>query len=105
MVTNEGKDYNNSNIEDDSVYQLRLFVAGTSSLSVRAISNLKSILTEHLNGKYDLEIVDVHQQPLIALDEDVTAVPMLIKKFPAPRRRLIGDMSDTVKVLKGLGLH
>lgn len=104
MGTENSKDYSDWEKEDDTVYQLRLFVAGTSSISMRAIVNLKAILTEHLAGKYDLEIVDVHQQPQIAISEDITAVPMLIKKYPTPIRRLIGDMSDTAKVLKGLGL-
>jgi len=101
MVSITDKDFNAA---DDSVYQLRLFVAGTSSLSMRAIKNLKEILTEHLEGRYHLEVIDVHQQPLIALNEDVTAVPMLIKKSPSPNRKLIGDMSDTAKVLRGLGI-
>jgi circadian clock protein KaiB len=89
---------------DDSVYQLRLFVAGTSSLSMRAITNLKSILSAYMEGRYELEVIDVHQQPHKALEEDVTAVPMLVKKFPSPSRKLIGDMSDTAKVLRGLGI-
>lgn len=88
----------------DGVFKLRLFVAGTSPLSVRAIHNLKTILSEHLEGNYDLDIIDIHQQPLLALSEDITAVPMLVKKFPAPERKLIGDMSNKAKVLRGLGL-
>ncbi|TDQ08559.1 circadian clock KaiB family protein [Pedobacter metabolipauper] len=104
MVIENGEDYNNWNTNEDSVYQLRLFVAGASSLSIRAINNLKSILTEHLEGRYELEVIDIHQQPLIALSEDITAVPMLVKKFPAPNRKLIGDMSDTAKVLRGLSI-
>lgn len=105
MVNDEGKDFGGGDTEDNEVYQLRLFVAGASSLSIRAIHNIKLILNEHLEGKYDLEVIDVHQQPLIALSEDVTAIPMLIKKFPAPCRKLIGDMSNKAKVLKGLGLQ
>ena len=87
-----------------SFYILRLFITGTSPVSVRAINNLQAILTEHLKDKFDLEIIDVHQQPVLVKDDDVTAVPMLIKKFPLPKRRLVGDMSDTNRVLKGLGL-
>jgi circadian clock protein KaiB len=90
--------------EEKQKYMLRLFVTGASPVSVRAINNLKLILEEHLNDKYDLEIIDVHQQPLMVKDEDITAVPMLIKKFPLPFRRLVGDMSDNEKVLRGLGL-
>lgn len=91
---------------DDStgVYILRLFITGTSPVSVRAINNLQAILDQHLKEKYELEIIDVHQQPLLVRDDDVTAVPMLIKKQPLPQKRLVGDMSDTGRVLKGLGL-
>ncbi len=90
--------------DEDEFYTLRLFVTGTSPISVRAISNVKKICEEHLKGKYDLEIVDIYQQPLLVKNEDITAVPMLIKKHPLPKKRLIGDMSDKNKVLKGLGL-
>jgi circadian clock protein KaiB len=89
---------------DEIKYHLRLFVAGTSSLSMRAITNLKTILSAQLEGRYELEVIDVHQQPQIALEEDVTAVPMLVVKSPSPTRKLIGDMSDTAKVLRGLGI-
>lgn len=104
MINEESKGYKDWNTEDDSIYQLSLFVAGTSSLSMRAINNLKIILTEYLEGKYELEVIDVHQQPLKAVNDDVTAVPMLIKKHPSPSRKLIGDMSNTAKVLRGLGI-
>ena len=89
---------------DDSVYLLRLFVAGASPVSVRAINNLQAILNEHLKDRFELEIIDVHQQPELVQSDDVTAVPMLIKQTPLPKRRLIGDMSDTERVLRGLGL-
>jgi circadian clock protein KaiB len=91
-------------MDDDSVYQLRLFVTGTSPVSVRAINNLQVILNTHLKDRFELEIIDVHQQPMLVQSDNVTAVPMLIKKFPAPVRRMVGDMSDTEKVLRGLGL-
>lgn len=90
--------------EDDSVYQLRLFVTGASPVSVRAINNLQVILDKHLKDRFELEIIDVHQQPTLVQLDNVTAVPMLIKKWPLPLRRLVGDMSDTDKVLRGLGL-
>lgn len=90
--------------EDESIYILKLFVAGSSSGSVRAINNLKTILDEHLQDRYELDIIDIHQQPLIAIEEDIAVVPMLIKKSPAPQRKMIGDLSDTDRVLRGLGL-
>jgi circadian clock protein KaiB len=85
-------------------YVLRLFVTGATPNSVRAVSNIKQICEAHLKGKYSLEIIDVYQQLKIAEEEQLIALPLLIKKTPLPERRLIGDMSDTDKVLKGLGL-
>jgi circadian clock protein KaiB len=103
MTTNEGS-LQLYTIAADEMFGLRLFVAGASAISVRAITNLRSILEEKLNGRYELEIIDIHQQPLLVKEENIFAVPLLIKKHPEPVRRLVGDMSDTAKVLKGLGL-
>jgi len=86
-----------------SKYNLKLFVTGASPNSTRAISNIKNICEKHLPGIYSLEIIDVYQQPLLAKDEQIIALPMLVKSTPMPLKRLIGDMSDTQKVLKGLG--
>ena len=85
-------------------YVLRLFVTGATPNSVRAITNIKKICEEHLAGNYSLEVIDVYQQVLVAEQEQLIALPLLIKKSPFPERRLIGDMSDKNKVLKGLGL-
>jgi len=85
-------------------YVLRLFITGASPNSIRAVENLKAICEEHLAGRYKLEIVDIHQQKELAEYENVIALPLLIKKSPGPERRMIGDMSDTKKVLRGLGL-
>lgn len=87
----------------DDKYILKLFVSGASKNSVRAINNIKEILSSHLEGKYSLSIIDVHQEKTAAQTEQIVALPMLVKKFPLPEKRLIGDMSDIVKVLKGLG--
>ncbi|MFD1257273.1 circadian clock KaiB family protein [Mucilaginibacter terrae] len=103
MINNGNLSTNWDEVEEP-VYVLRLFVAGASPVSVRAINNLQVILNEHLKDRFELDIIDVHQQPLLVQSDDVTAVPMLIKKFPLPLRRLVGDMSDTNKVLRGLGL-
>ena len=91
--------------QQESIYTLRLFVAGTSAASVRAINNIKDILEQNLKGRYDLEIIDVYQQPALAQQENITAVPLLIKNSPLPKRLLVGDMSDRPKVLRGLGLN
>lgn len=89
----------------DTKYSLRLYVAGASSMSIRAIKNLQAILENNLKEKFELEIIDIHQQPLMLQQEDIFAVPLLIKRSPAPVRRLVGDMSDVNKVLRGLGLN
>jgi len=90
---------------DDKQYKLRLFVTGASPNSLRAIANIKVICEQHLAGNYDLEIIDVHQQPLIAEKEQLIALPLLMKLQPLPVKRLIGDMSDNNKVMTGLGLR
>lgn len=88
-----------------SEYDLKLFVSGASPNSVRAINNIQRILDEHAPGRYNLEIVDVHQEKSIAQREQIFALPMLLKKHPLPVRRLIGDMSNENKVIESLGLN
>lgn len=85
-------------------YQLSLFIAGASFNSTRAITNLKQLCETYLPGQYTLEVIDVHQQKQVAERQQIIALPLLIKQRPLPVRRLIGDMSDTEKVLRGLGL-
>jgi circadian clock protein KaiB len=85
-------------------YVLTLFVSGASPNSVRAINNLQKILEDHARGNYKLTVIDVHQERNVAEMEQIIALPLLIKRLPLPERRLIGDMSDTVKVLNGLGI-
>jgi circadian clock protein KaiB len=87
------------------LFILRLFITGASPNSTRAISNLKKICEEHLKDQYDLEIIDVYQQPFIADYEQLIALPLLIKKAPGMEKRLIGDMSNKQKILKGLGIE
>lgn len=86
-------------------YLLRLYVAGTTPRSTKAIANLKSICEEHLADRYDLEVIDIYQQPALGKGEQIIAVPTLIKKLPLPMRKLIGDMSDMEKVLFGLDIR
>ncbi len=88
----------------DSPYQLRLYITGASIRSVRAIANIKHICEAHLAGRYTLEIIDVYQQKQLAESEQLIALPLLIKHIPLPRRRLVGDLSDTDKVLNALGI-
>jgi circadian clock protein KaiB len=93
-----------SSAAKEAGYVLRLFVTGTSPNSIRAINNLKQICEKYLHDNYSLEIIDVYQQVAVAQTEQLIALPMLIRKQPLPERRLIGDLSQTEKVLKGLGL-
>jgi|ERR1043166_2275605 circadian clock protein KaiB len=86
-------------------YVLRLYVTGATARSTRAILNLKRICEEHLRDQYELEVIDVYQQPTLAKGEQIIATPTLVKKLPMPLRRFIGDMSDADKVLLGLDLR
>lgn len=83
---------------------LKLYIAGSSDRSVRAIRNAKEICDEHLAGRYELAVVDIFKQPTLAKDDQILAVPTLIKKLPLPLRRFIGDLSDRDVVLVGLDL-
>jgi circadian clock protein KaiB len=85
-------------------YLLRLYITGMTSRSSRAVDNLRTICDEHLEGRYDLEIIDIYQQPALTKGEQIIAAPTLIKKFPLPMRRLIGDLSNRQRVLLGLDL-
>lgn len=96
----KSKSKNKKNLE----YVLRLFITGASPNSLRAITNLREICEKHIQDNYSLEIIDIYQQSELAESEQLVALPLLIKKHPLPERRLIGDMSDTDKVLKGLGI-
>ena len=81
---------------------LRLYIAGSSDRSIRAIQNAKEICDEHLRGTYELDVIDILKQPQLASDDQILAVPTLIKKLPLPLRRFIGDLSDRDVVLVGL---
>jgi circadian clock protein KaiB len=87
-----------------SKYVLRLYITGATSRSALAITNLKKICTEYLEGRYELEVIDLFKHPGLAKDEQIIAAPTLIKKLPLPFRRIIGDMSNKDKVLMGLDL-
>jgi circadian clock protein KaiB len=87
------------------MWLLRLYVAGTTPNSIRAIENIKRICEEFLKGRYDLEVIDIYQQPVLAKGDQIIAVPTLIKKLPLPLRKFIGDMSATERILVGLDLR
>lgn len=83
-------------------YRLRLYVSGATGRSTRAIANLKALCERHLPGNYDLEIVDIYQRPELASKIQLIAAPTLVKEFPLPLRKFIGDMSNTEHLLAGL---
>ena len=86
-------------------YIFQLYVTGASPNSSRAISNLKILFEKYLESSYQLQIIDVYQQPHFAESVDIIALPLLIRKLPLPERRLIGDMSDEEKIKRSLGLN
>lgn len=86
-------------------YVLRLYIAGATLKSTRAIMNIKRICEENIKNRYELEVIDIYQQPTLAKGEQIIAAPTLLKKFPLPLRKFIGDMSDTKKILVGLDLR
>jgi len=86
-------------------YVLKLYVTGLTPASTRAITNIKKICEEHLQGRYELEVIDIYQQPVLAKGEQIIAAPTLIKKLPLPLRKFIGDMSDAERILVGLDLR
>ena len=86
-------------------YVLRLYVSRSTLKSKLAIENLKRVCEQYLKGRYDLEVIDIHKQANLARDEQIVAVPTLIKRLPPPLQRLVGDMSDLNKVLLGLDLR
>lgn len=87
------------------IYELRLYVTGSTLYSVHAIANIKKICEEHLKGRYNLEVIDLYQNPTLAKGEQIIAAPTLIKKLPLPLSRIIGDLSNTNRVLVGLDLR
>jgi circadian clock protein KaiB len=85
-------------------YVLRLYVTGMTPRSAQAIKNLQTICDEFLAGRYDLDVIDIYQQPVLTKGEQIIAAPTLIRKLPLPMRRLVGDMSNRERVLLGLDL-
>jgi circadian clock protein KaiB len=89
---------------DTAHYRLRLFVTGTTPRSARAIRNIRAICEENLAGRYDLEVIDIYQHPEHVRAEQIIVTPTLVKQFPPPVRKLIGDLSDTARVLAALDI-
>ena len=91
-------------IRIQAYYRLRLFVTGTTPRSARAIRNIRAICEENLAGRYDLEVIDIYQHPEHVRAEQIIVTPTLVKQFPPPVRKLIGDLSDTARVLAALDI-
>ena len=85
-------------------YILRLYVTGMTARSARAVKNLRAICDEYLEGRYELDVIDIYQQPVLTRGEQIIAAPTLIKQLPLPVRRIIGDLSNRDRVLLGLNL-
>lgn len=90
---------------DNESYELRLYVAGQTPKCLAAFSNLKTICEEHLQGRYHIEIIDLLETPALARGDQILAVPTLVRKLPEPVRRIIGDLSNTERVLVGLDIR
>jgi circadian clock protein KaiB len=86
-------------------YILRLYITGMTPRSTEAYARIKAICEKHLSGRYDLEVIDIYQHPALAKDEQIIAAPTLIKKLPAPLRRLVGNLSQEDRVLIGLDVQ
>ncbi len=100
MPTNE-----NSTVGATKKFVLRLFVTGMTPRSSQAVSTIKAICEEYLRGSYQLDVIDLYRYPALARDEQIVATPTLVKKFPLPLRRFIGDLSDKERILFGLDLQ
>ena len=104
-MTEVTDDSDEPNHGDASNWNLRLYVAGQTPKSIAAFSNLKRVCEEHLPGKYDIEVIDLMKNPQLAQGDQIVAIPTLVRKLPEPVRKIIGDLSNTERVLVGLQLR
>ena len=95
----------NSTDASPEKWNLRLYTAGQSPKSLAALANLKRVCDEHLAGRYSIEVVDLLKNPRLAKEDEIIAIPTLVRKLPEPLRRLVGDLSDTERTLVGLQLR
>jgi circadian clock protein KaiB len=94
-----------ASVEDSSHWNLRLYVAGQTPRSLTAFKNLKDICEAHLKGKYHIEVIDLMENPTLARGDQILAIPTLVRKLPQPIRKIIGDLSNTERVLVGLDIQ
>ncbi|MBE7196542.1 MAG: circadian clock KaiB family protein [Parafilimonas terrae] len=90
---------------DPGRYRLRLYVAGQSAKSMAALRNLERFCEEHLAGRYEIEVIDLMKNPQLAAGDQILAIPTLVRRLPSPLKRIIGDLSNTEKVLVGLDIR
>jgi circadian clock protein KaiB len=95
----------NQTPEQSETWELRLYVAGQTPNSMKALANLKKIAEEHLKGKYSIEVVDLLKNPQLAAGDQILAIPTLVRKLPEPIRKIIGDLSNTERVIVGLDIR
>ena len=93
------------NESDNEKWELRLYVAGQTPKSIRAFANLKKFCEEHVAGKYSIEIIDLLKNPKLARGDQIVAIPTLVRKVPQPIRKIIGDLSNTERVIVGLDIR
>ena len=91
-------------VKIEEIWQLRLYVAGQTPNSIAAFANLKRICEEHLEGKYQIEVIDLLKNPQLAMGDQILALPTLVRKLPSPIKKIIGDLSNTERVLVGLDI-
>ena len=96
---------NRKNTKPDDVWELRLYVAGQTSKSIQAFANLKKICEENLKGKCSIEVIDLLKNPQLAKGDQILAIPTLVRKLPQPIKKIIGDLSNTERVLVGLDVR
>ncbi len=94
-----------ANDQEEAEWELRLYVAGQSRRSLTAIANLKRLCDEHLPGRYRIEVIDLLKNPQLAAGDQIVAIPTLVRKLPAPMRKIIGDLSNVERTLVGLDLR
>ena len=91
--------------KETEIWELRLYVAGQTPHSMKALTNLKKIAEDHLKGKYSIEVIDLLKNPQLAAGDQILAIPTLVRKVPKPLRKIIGDLSNTERVLVGLDIR
>jgi circadian clock protein KaiB len=104
-VTTNDKKNSTDKVKDQEIFELRLYVAGQTPKSIAAFTNLKKLCETHLAGKYKIEVVDLLVNPQLAKGDQILAIPTLVKKLPEPVRKIIGDLSNSERVLVGLNLQ